>query len=671
MSTGHITKEIAEKFLKDESGVNLREATSIDDDAAEALSKYQGIELWLDGLTALSHDAEWMLGNQTAKVKIALELGQRLNVDFPFCQVIKTGDAERYVSGGNAWLSEATDIDDDAAEILGLSAVERDDHLNLSGLQYISEPTAKSLTGFSGHLKLGLHEISEPVASALSQHKGSLDLDCLVSPSDEILVALTGNTGGSMSLYGVKSLSDEAAKSLAKHKGDLALDGLTELSDTAAKYLSNHAGRLSFRSLKHLSVSAAEALAEHRGDLELYRIENLQNTDLAKKLADSEGFRTCAKDYLSLDQVMMITDSAAEALAGFRGSISLNGLRELSDVSAEMLSKHQGSHLTLGVEELSETSAKYLSQYRGSELYLRSLEFLSKTAASNLLDKRELYFDITSDCFLAETESRATIISNIHLRVLAEQIIDKNVANAYMECKRAARLHGHKANVKISCALTITDGAAKILIKDDCLELPGLNSISDTTAKVFSTHKGTLALDGITELSDTAAQFLAKHKGELSLKGLNRISDTGVEFLSASPGRSSLSLGLKKLSESTAKSLSKHRGGLFLDSLKSLPANLATMLTGHVGSLSLNGLSELEDAAVAALTKRKGTGFLSLKGLKTLTEASAQTLAKAKGDLHFEALTELSDAAAQSLAQHKRRINCEDPAKWADSMRKS
>lgn len=59
MSTGHITKEIAEKFLKDESGVNLREATSIDDDAAEALSKYQGIELWLDGLTDLSHDAEW------------------------------------------------------------------------------------------------------------------------------------------------------------------------------------------------------------------------------------------------------------------------------------------------------------------------------------------------------------------------------------------------------------------------------------------------------------------------------------------------------------------------------------------------------------------------------------------------------------------------------------
>ena len=51
-----ITENIAERFLKDNDSVDLQPFTSIDDAAAESLSKYKGV-LWLDGLTELSDAA--------------------------------------------------------------------------------------------------------------------------------------------------------------------------------------------------------------------------------------------------------------------------------------------------------------------------------------------------------------------------------------------------------------------------------------------------------------------------------------------------------------------------------------------------------------------------------------------------------------------------------------
>ena len=56
-----LTKEIAEQFLADDDSVDLREFTTIEDAAAESLSKYEGGpddgDLWLNGLTELSDAA--------------------------------------------------------------------------------------------------------------------------------------------------------------------------------------------------------------------------------------------------------------------------------------------------------------------------------------------------------------------------------------------------------------------------------------------------------------------------------------------------------------------------------------------------------------------------------------------------------------------------------------
>ena len=52
-----LTKEIAEQFLADEYSVALGDFNKIQDAAAECLSKYQGTELYLEGLAELSDAA--------------------------------------------------------------------------------------------------------------------------------------------------------------------------------------------------------------------------------------------------------------------------------------------------------------------------------------------------------------------------------------------------------------------------------------------------------------------------------------------------------------------------------------------------------------------------------------------------------------------------------------
>jgi hypothetical protein len=63
------------------------------------------------------------------------------------------------------------------------------------------------------------------------------------------------------------TLSDEAAKGLAKFKGHLVLSGLKAISDKAAQALAEFKGDLlNLEGLKTLSDKAAEALAKFEGD---------------------------------------------------------------------------------------------------------------------------------------------------------------------------------------------------------------------------------------------------------------------------------------------------------------------------------------------------------------------------------------------------------------------
>ena len=105
-------------------------------------------------------------------------------------------------------------------------------------------------------------ELDDDAAESFSKHVGDLDLDGLTSLSDAAAESLSRQKGNYLYLNGLPILSDAAAESLSRYDGELQLSGLTSLSDAAAESLSRHEGKLYLR-LNNLPASAAEILRQH------------------------------------------------------------------------------------------------------------------------------------------------------------------------------------------------------------------------------------------------------------------------------------------------------------------------------------------------------------------------------------------------------------------------
>lgn len=266
------------------------------------------------------------------------------------------------------------------------------------------------------------------------------------------------------------------------------------------------------------------------------------------------------------------------------------------------------------------------------------------------------------------------------------------------------------SNVKLSEYTSIADDAAEALVTNEVdvyLELDGLVSLSNASAKSFSRCQGQVRLNGLTSISDAIADILSTQKnGCLSLDGLTSISDAAAEAFSkyeggylAFDGVTSLSdaagialsrsvgslwlCGLTTVSDIVAEALSKHQGGLFLNgNLTSLThAGLAGKLAERDDELDLSGLTELSDLAATALSKTEARLFLKIPpqklnfdlGMKLLVQneddtflwkltdlsaANAATLAKYKGELlYFQSLRTLTDEAAVEIANFKGDLN--------------
>ena len=189
--------------------------------------------------------------------------------------------------------------------------------------------------------------------------------------------------GAALLLDGLATLSDEAAKALARYKGHLSLDGLTALSPAVAQALAACEADLSLDGLTTLSDEAAEALARHKRGLSLDGLTTLSD-EAARALARHKGD-------LSLDGLTALSPAAAQAIASCDGNLSLGGLTMLSDETAETLALHRtkGKILSLnGLTTLSETGAQALARYPGNWLRINGLTTLSAGTARALLQRR-------------------------------------------------------------------------------------------------------------------------------------------------------------------------------------------------------------------------------------------------------------------------------------------
>lgn len=217
--------------------------------------------------------------------------------------------------------------------------------VHVESLQHLRVESVHQVNGAWLNLN-GLKELSSETARVLARHNGILDLDGLTALSPEAEQALAKQEGN-LSLKGLTTLSSvPLAEKLAKQEGWLFLNGLTTLSDEAAQAIAQHKGCwLCLDGLTSLSDEAAEALGKHEGTLHL------------------RGLIT-------------LSDGAAEALAECNGELSLCGLTTLSSVPlAEKLAKQEGEMTLTDLTTISREAAEVLAQHKGRLIFRASARF--------------------------------------------------------------------------------------------------------------------------------------------------------------------------------------------------------------------------------------------------------------------------------------------------------
>jgi hypothetical protein len=241
---------------------------------------------------------------------------------------------------------------------------------------------------------------------------------------------------------------------------------------------------------------------------------------------------------LELDRLKLLADDEADVVAGYEGSVSLNGLSTLSDHAAMALSRHTGEWLSLdGVTTLSTAAADALAGYNGV-LGLNSLATLTSGAlATRLVSK------ITTD----QVESQKRLLDSWQEEIPPWSHFGEVALPAVTELSPEA------AHAIVEGIRAVANEYPDLMIDAErgngSLELNGLRSLSAEVARELARHGGYLGLRGVTvlsaaaaealagigehtldlsglhEMADDVAEALAKHKGRLVLKGLERWSD--------------------------------------------------------------------------------------------------------------------------------------------------
>ncbi len=331
-------------------------------------------------------------------------------------------------------LSGVTSISPAAAEALGripeAAAGKPDVGFNFPSLEELSPETARLLMNrrWAG-ISLGAREAAPETVRRMVRQSSNVSLG-LTAITPEVAAAfgeMTSDTvslgGGTLAFPRLSELSPEAARALvtALNRGEevptfgglnrtpqlfiggRGLAGIAPpLTPALARELARYRGRLSIAGLRgELSPEAAAALQAYRGpsiDLSGPAIDRLSpetaaelakipvKLDLPLRVLDSVPLakKLAGQSSLSLNDLTVLSDEAAQALARHERDLSLNGLTTLSAEAAKALSQHQALGLRLnGLTTLSEEAAKALAQYKGF-LSLNGLTTLSADAAKAL-----------------------------------------------------------------------------------------------------------------------------------------------------------------------------------------------------------------------------------------------------------------------------------------------
>lgn len=312
----------------------------------------------------------------------------------------------------------------------------------------MTPPVMQALGNHRGGLRLGLDSLEGGVLKYF-RDSGDLDLWCVRSLDSKDLEALR-NRKGNLSLGSINDIDNETAEILASIQGDLDLENLERLKREGFKSLANHKGTLrlgvyvmrpdeaiflvkhhgplEFTNLRFLLPDTAKVLCAFPGELTLNKVtmptgavelmkkhsdfdpEWIGNNVLDKEIAplqnrissDEGPTRLLGEEAelvlmrmqeneeykgLYLDSILAISDTAADNISKFRGTIDL-GVYELTDSAATSLSRHKGTLSLPFLHQISPEGARALSRHKDlqvSENYLSPdlYKILTKTESGD------------------------------------------------------------------------------------------------------------------------------------------------------------------------------------------------------------------------------------------------------------------------------------------------
>jgi hypothetical protein len=204
-----LTKDIlSKKIFTDSAGRKYFNHTeeftnqfdTIEDEAANILSKAQAINLYLNGLAKINEASAKKLAQ--AKISALFLNGLR---QLPIQAAVELGKAK-------------CDI-------------------YLEGLEELNDSCLEALAKCKAGLSLGIFKLSEGASAKLGERKkGHLYLSRIAEISDEAAKNLAKHKGGNLGLDGLKKLSDEGVEYLCEHQS-VSMTGLLEVSDKALGHM--------------------------------------------------------------------------------------------------------------------------------------------------------------------------------------------------------------------------------------------------------------------------------------------------------------------------------------------------------------------------------------------------------------------------------------------------
>lgn len=253
-----VSTEVAHQLLAFPCSIMLDGLVSLDPDVARILVRCEGV-LSLNGIKRLTKE---LIEALSARINSAKELQLRglTHIDKQAATLL-VGCSE------DVYLDNVSEIDVDTARVLASCR----GRLSLNGLVAINSEAWNALTVSNNYDPL---EVPFSVNFLSINGLKAIPDDCFSELRSDIAISLNGianlsvslaetlsRNNVSVSLAGLRSISDEAALKLFGGASHLTLSGLTELPPTLAIAMSRHKGKIDLGGVRVLGEEAASAIA--------------------------------------------------------------------------------------------------------------------------------------------------------------------------------------------------------------------------------------------------------------------------------------------------------------------------------------------------------------------------------------------------------------------------